>query len=51
VVGAPTAAGGLRASLGRFDESHGLMVLVLTEFLLFVLLGRRARGGRRGGEE
>lgn len=30
--------------LGSFEESHGLMVLVLLELGLLALMGRRGRG-------
>lgn len=29
---------------GSFEESHGLMVLVLLELLVLALLGRKGRG-------
>ena len=35
--------------MGSFEESHGLMVLVLLELALLALLGRRGRGRSEGG--
>jgi hypothetical protein len=36
--------------LGSFTEAHGLMVLVVLEFLVLMFFGRRDAGGRAGGE-
>lgn len=35
--------------LGTFEESHGLMVLVLLELAVLALLGRKGRGRGEGG--
>ena len=37
------------SKFGSFSEEHGLMVLVLLEFALLALLGRRGRGRSEGG--
>lgn len=35
---------------GNFTEAHGLMVLVVLEFLTLMFFGRRGAGGRSSGE-